>query len=287
MHEKSELSAQCISRKLLKWQLLSTSLAVGLPSPFSFYLRGSEANHLFRLSHLCHIWPIQTDSFVCVWFKETATQPQTLILEDLQVTGMVMVCEPLNLNESGPKDQTTHRSNSFLHLPILSSTQDHIYPNISNMPHYKSCCFQSKLFEDIVVLGDWGCSLAQRGERVSQECVHMLALVVSERISPEIIPRGRHGPSSPLIEQGRSQRFGAQIIYLREVTAGRKPTFQASPFPNILDNVYFEETSRWASVVTSLPSYTRENKTETGRIPTEGRLLKKLPEKLKCNHEAE
>lgn len=148
-----------------------------------------------------------------------------LIVEDLQITGTVMVCEPLNLTELGPKDQITHRSNSFLHLPILSSTQDHIYPNISNMPHYKSCCFQSKLFEDIVVLGDWGCSLTQRGERVSQERVHMPALVVLERVSPELIPRARHGPSSPLIEQRRSQRFGAQIIYLREVTAGRKPTF--------------------------------------------------------------
>lgn len=93
MYEKSKLSAQCISRKLLKWQLLSTSLAVGLPYPFSFYLRDSEANHLFRLSHLCHIWPIQTDSFVCGGFRETAPQPQTLILEDLQITGVVMVCE--------------------------------------------------------------------------------------------------------------------------------------------------------------------------------------------------
>lgn len=43
----------------------------------------------------------------------------------------------------------------------------------------------------------------------------------------------------------------------------------------------------WASVVTSLPFYTRENKTEIGRNPKEERLPKNLPEKLKRNHETE
>lgn len=35
-----------------------------LPSP-SITERGYKANQLLRLSHFCHIWPIQADSFAC------------------------------------------------------------------------------------------------------------------------------------------------------------------------------------------------------------------------------
>lgn len=35
-----------------------------LPSP-SITETGYKANQLLRLSHFCHIWPIQADSFAC------------------------------------------------------------------------------------------------------------------------------------------------------------------------------------------------------------------------------
>lgn len=38
--------------------------------------------------------------------------------------------------------------------------------------------------------------------------------------------------------------------------------------------MYFEGTNMWATVVTSLPFYTKENKAEIGRIP-KGRLKEK------------
>lgn len=113
MYEKSKLSAQCISRKLLKWQLLSTSLAIGHPSPF-FYLRGSEVNQLLRLSHFCHIWPIQADSFVCGIQRNISTT------SNINIRGFTDHRHGRgNLTELGPNDQMPHHSHSFLHPPIL------------------------------------------------------------------------------------------------------------------------------------------------------------------------
>lgn len=106
----------------------------------------------------------------------------------------------------------------------------------------------------------------------------MLALAISQSLlALRSYYKGQHAKSSPLTEQRRrrAQRFETLITYLRGVTTGKKMTLWASPFPNILDNMCTLKEQVWASVVTSLPFYTRESKTEIDRIPKEERLKQK------------
>lgn len=106
----------------------------------------------------------------------------------------------------------------------------------------------------------------------------MLALAISQSLSAwRSYHKGQHAKSSPLTEQRRrAQRSETQIMYLRGVTTGRKTTLWASPFPNTLDKMCTLREQQWASVLTSLPFYTRDSKTEIDRIPKEGRKVMKL-----------
>lgn len=148
------------------------------------------------------------------------------------------------------------------------------------MPHLKSFCFQAKVFEDILVLGDWSCSAEahQKGQgSFLRTCVHAGPSHLTELIGLEVISQGPACQKQPLTEQRRrAQRFETQITYVKGVTTGRKTTLWASPFPNTLGKMCTLREQVWASVLTSLPFYTRENKTEIDRIPKEGRKVMKL-----------
>lgn len=117
VYAKSSHSAQPISRKPPKWHLRSsdgTSFSLlrvsctQAPGPSN--VEGSPISGLFRL---------------------TAPQPQTLTLEDVQATGMAVVCQP---------HLVRHRlSNNASCQQLLPSTHSYPAPRITFISRYLTC----------------------------------------------------------------------------------------------------------------------------------------------------
>lgn len=263
VYAESNLSAQPISRKLLKWRLLSTDRT-------SFSILFVSCTQALVPSNF-EASPISASFGL---FRLTAPQPQILMLEDLQVTGMVVVCQPHIIRHK--------LSNNASYQQFLPPT--HFYPAprvtfISKKPTWhnlKSFCFQAKVFEDILVLGDWSCSVEahQKGQgSFPRTCVHAGSSHLTELIGLEVISQGSACQKQPI---DRAEEEGPKIWDLGGVTTGRKTTLWASPFPNTLDKLCTLREQVWASMLTSLPFYTWESKTEIDRIPKEGRKVMKL-----------
>lgn len=74
-----------------------------------------------------------------------------------------MVYRPLtSFNQAQMIKQCIIPKASSIHPP-LSSSWDHIYPEVANLPHYKRFCFQSKLSKNIPVLETRAVRAHQRG----------------------------------------------------------------------------------------------------------------------------
>lgn len=85
------------------------------------------------------------------------------------------------------------------------------------------------------------------------------AVILQEQRMPKVT----HGQSGAAVPDSRLERSDVQ---------GGKPHSEHLPCQIHLANMFFEGTGRWASVMTSSPFCTRENKAEIRRIPKEGRL---------------
>lgn len=120
VYAKSSRSAQPVPRKLLKWHLRSNDR-----TSFSF----------LRVSCTRALGPSNLESSPISatfgLFRLTAPQPQTLVLEDFQVTGMAVVCQPHLIRHK--------LSNNAPCQQLLPSTHSYPAPRVTFILKYLTC----------------------------------------------------------------------------------------------------------------------------------------------------
>lgn len=90
---------------------------------------------------------------------------------------------------------------SSIHPP-LSSSWDHIYPEVANLPHYKRFCFQSKLSKNIPVLETRAVRAHQRGlGSLSRTWASAGPRGLIDRVSIEVLVQVEGIRVHPLVEE--------------------------------------------------------------------------------------
>lgn len=163
---------------------------------------------------------------------------------------------------------------SSIHPP-LSSSWDHIYPEVANLPHYKRFCFQSKLSKNIPVLETRAVRAHQRGlGSLSRTWASAGPTGLIDRVSIEVLVQVEGVPSAPASGGGGCKALGSRQCTQKEWLHGLHTTWlqglhtccRQLPFhPNTLGQHVLFENCRWVSAMTLLPFYTAENKLERSR----------------------
>lgn len=141
---------------------------------------------------------------------------------------------------------------SSIHPP-LSSSWDHIYPEVANLPHYKRFCFQSKLSKNIPVLETRAVRAHQRGlGSLSRTWASAGPRGLIDRVSIEVLVQVEGMPSAPASGGGGCKALGSRQCTQKEWLHGLHTTWlqglhtrsRQLPFhPNTLgQHVLFERT---------------------------------------------
>lgn len=194
VYAESNLSAQPISRKLLKWRLLSTDRT-------SFSILFVSCTQALVPSNF-EASPISASFGL---FRLTAPQPQILMLEDLQVTGMVVVCQPHIIRHK--------LSNNASYQQLLPPTHFYPAPRVTFISK-KLTCHTLKVFAFRQRYTSVGrlklqCRGSPKGAREFSKNLCTCWPQPSQSLSAwRSDHKGQHAKSSPLTEQRRrAQRF--------------------------------------------------------------------------------